>query len=499
MGNSLVQMKNIAKSFSGTKVLKGVNLELGHGEILALLGENGAGKSTLMKILSGIYSKDSGEIYLDGELCHFQNPKEAQNQGVAIIHQEMNLCNDLSVSENIFLGREVMDGLRLNHKKMDEEAQKILDDLGISMKSTELAGDLKVSEQQMVEIAKALSQNAKVLIMDEPTSALSRKEIEDLFRVIRKLRDEGRGIIYISHRLDELRAIADKVSILRDGENVISGDLKDFSIDDIIRHMVGREIQDKFPRIHSEKGKEILRVESLNAGPKVRDISFSLYEGEILGIAGLMGAGRTEMTRALFGVDEKTSGKIYLFGEEVKANSPKESIELGMALIPEDRRKDGLCTDLSIRENISLPNLDSLKNSLGVLSKDLELKISEDTIKSLNVKAKDREMISKNLSGGNQQKVVLGKWLVRNPKVILFDEPTRGIDIGAKVEIYQIMNELKKKGVGVLFISSEMEEVLGMSDRILIFCDGRITGELSREEANQENILKFATRYEEKV
>ena len=499
MGNSLVQMKNIAKSFSGTKVLKGVNLELGHGEILALLGENGAGKSTLMKILSGIYSKDSGEIYLDGELCHFQNPKEAQNKGVAIIHQEMNLCNDLSVSENIFLGREVMEGLSLNHKKMDEEAQKILDDLGISMKSTELAGDLKVSEQQMVEIAKALSQDAKVLIMDEPTSALSRKEIEDLFRVIRKLRDEGRGIIYISHRLDELRAIVDKVSILRDGENVISGDLKDFSIDDIIRHMVGREIQDKFPRILCEKGKEILRVESLNAGPKVRDISFSLYEGEILGIAGLMGAGRTEMTRALFGVDEKTSGKIYLFGEEVKANSPKESIELGMALIPEDRRKDGLCTDLSIRENISLPNLDSMKNSLGVLSKDLELKISEDTIKSLNVKAKDREMISKNLSGGNQQKVVLGKWLVRNPKVILFDEPTRGIDIGAKVEIYQIMNELKKKGVGVLFISSEMEEVLGMSDRILIFCDGRITGELSREEANQENILKFATKYEEKV
>ena len=499
MGNVLVQMKNISKSFSGTKVLKGVNLELGHGEILALLGENGAGKSTLMKILSGIYSKDSGEIYLDGELCHFQNPKEAQNKGVAIIHQEMNLCNDLSVSENIFLGREVMEGLSLNHKKMDEEAQKILDDLGISMKSTELAGDLKVSEQQMVEIAKALSQDAKILIMDEPTSALSRKEIEDLFRVIRKLRDEGRGIIYISHRLDELRAIADKVSILRDGENVISGDLKDFSIDDIIRHMVGREIQDKFPRILCEKGKEILRVESLNAGPKVRDISFSLYEGEILGIAGLMGAGRTEMTRALFGVDEKTSGKIYLFGEEVKANSPKESIELGMALIPEDRRKDGLCTDLSIRENISLPNLDSIKNSLGVLSKDLELKISEDTIKSLNVKAKDREMISKNLSGGNQQKVVLGKWLVRNPKVILFDEPTRGIDIGAKVEIYQIMNELKKKGVGVLFISSEMEEVLGMSDRILIFCDGRITGELSREEANQENILKLATRYEEKV
>ena len=499
MGNSLVQMKNIAKSFSGTKVLKGVNLELGHGEILALLGENGAGKSTLMKILSGIYSKDSGEIYLDGELCHFQNPKEAQNKGVAIIHQEMNLCNDLSVSENIFLGREVMDGLRLNHKKMDEEAQKILDDLGISMKSTELAGDLKVSEQQMVEIAKALSQDAKVLIMDEPTSALSRKEIEDLFRVIRKLRDEGRGIIYISHRLDELRAIADKVSILRDGENVISGDLKDFSINDIIRHMVGREIQDKFPRILCEKGKEILRVENLNAGPKVRDISFSLYEGEILGIAGLMGAGRTEMTRALFGVDEKTSGKIYLFGEEVKTNTPKDSIELGMALIPEDRRKDGLCTDLSIRENISLPNLDSMKNSLGVLSKDLELKISEDTIKSLNVKAKDREMISKNLSGGNQQKVVLGKWLVRNPKVILFDEPTRGIDIGAKVEIYQIMNDLKKKGVGVLFISSEMEEVLGMSDRILIFCDGRITGELSREEANQENILKLATRYEEKV
>ena len=496
MGNSLVQMKNIAKSFSGTKVLKGVNLELGHGEILALLGENGAGKSTLMKILSGIYSKDSGEIYLDGELCHFQNPKEAQNKGVAIIHQEMNLCNDLSVSENIFLGREVMDGLRLNHKKMDEEAQKILDDLGISMKSTELAGDLKVSEQQMVEIAKALSQDAKVLIMDEPTSALSRKEIEDLFRVIRKLRDEGRGIIYISHRLDELRAIADKVSILRDGENVISGDLKDFSIDDIIRHMVGREIQDKFPRIHCEKGKEILRVESLNAGPKVRDISFSLYEGEILGIAGLMGAGRTEMTRALFGVDEKTSGKIYLFGEEVKTNTPKDSIELGMALIPEDRRKDGLCTDLSIRENISLPNLDSMKNSFGVLSKDLELKISEDTIKSLNVKAQDREMISKNLSGGNQQKVVLGKWLVRNPKVILFDEPTRGIDIGAKHEIYEIMEELAKQGKAIIMISSEMPELLGMADRICVMCNGKLTGELNQQdEMTQENVMGFATMF----
>ena len=263
--------------------------------------------------------------------------------------------------------------------------------------------------------------------------------------------------------------------------------------------MVGREIQDKFPRVSCEKGNEILRVEELNAGPKVRNISFSLYEGEILGIAGLMGAGRTEMTRALFGVDGKNSGKVFLFGKEVKINSPKESIKLGMALIPEDRRKDGLCTGMSIRENIALPNLDSLKSSLGILSKEIERKISRESMESLNVKAQDEEMISKNLSGGNQQKVVLGKWLVRNPKVILFDEPTRGIDIGAKVEIYQIMNDLKKRGVGVLFISSEMEEVLGMSDRILVFCDGRITGELSKEEANQENILKFATQYEAKI
>ena len=499
MEQVLTYLKGISKSFSGTKVLSCVDLELRKGEVLALLGENGAGKSTLMKILSGIYSKDAGEIYIEGELCDFQNPKEAQNKGVAIIHQEMNLCNDLTVSENIFLGREMAGTLRLEDRRMDEEAQKILDDLGINMKSTDLAGDLKVSEQQMVEIAKALSQNAKILIMDEPTSALSRKEIEDLFRVIRKLRDEGRGIIYISHRLDELRAIVDRVSILRDGENVISGDLKDFSIDDIIRHMVGREIQDKFPRVSCEKGTEILRVEELNAGPKVRNISFSLYEGEILGIAGLMGAGRTEMTRALFGVDGKNSGKVFLFGKEVQIKSPKESIKLGMALIPEDRRKDGLCTDMSIRENIALPNLDSLKSSLGILSKEIERKISRESMESLNVKAQDEEMISKNLSGGNQQKVVLGKWLVRNPKVILFDEPTRGIDIGAKVEIYQIMNDLKKRGVGVLFISSEMEEVLGMSDRILVFCDGRITGELSKEEANQENILKFATQYEAKI
>ena len=499
MGNSLVQMKNIAKSFSDTKVLKGVHLELDHGEILALLGENGAGKSTLMKILSGIYSKEEGEIYLDGELCHFQNPKEAQNKGIAIIHQEMNLCNDLTVSENIFLGREISGTLQLSRKKMDEEAQRILDSLGVSLKATDLAGDLKVSEQQMVEIAKALSEEAKVLIMDEPTSALSRKEIEDLFRVIRRLRDEGRGIIYISHRLDELRAIVDRVTILRDGENVISAKLSDLSIDDIIRHMVGREIQDKFPHLSCEKGAEILRVEKLEAGPKVRNISFSLYEGEILGIAGLMGAGRTEMTRALFGVDEKSAGKVYLYGKEISIRSPKDSIEHGMALIPEDRRKDGLCTELSIRENIALPNLDSLIGPFSALSKEKEKQLSGQAMQSLNVKAESEEMIAKNLSGGNQQKVVLGKWLVRNPKVILFDEPTRGIDIGAKVEIYQIMNALKKKGVGVLFISSEMEEVLGMSDRILVFCDGRITGELSREEANQENILKFATRYEEKV
>lgn len=499
MGNSLVQMKNIAKSFSDTKVLKGVHLELGHGEILALLGENGAGKSTLMKILSGIYSKEEGEIYLDGELCHFQNPKEAQNKGIAIIHQEMNLCNDLTVSENIFLGREIRGTLQLSRKKMDEEAQRILDSLGVSMKATDLAGDLKVSEQQMVEIAKALSEEAKVLIMDEPTSALSRKEIEDLFRVIRRLRDEGRGIIYISHRLDELRAIVDRVTILRDGENVISAKLSDLSIDDIIRHMVGREIQDKFPHLSCEKGVEILRVENLEAGPKVRNISFSLYEGEILGIAGLMGAGRTEMTRALFGVDEKSAGKVYLYGKEISIRSPKDSIEHGMALIPEDRRKDGLCTELSIRENIALPNLDSLSGPFSALSKEKEKQLSGQAMQSLNVKAESEEMIAKNLSGGNQQKVVLGKWLVRNPKVILFDEPTRGIDIGAKVEIYQIMNELKKKGVGVLFISSEMEEVLGMSDRILVFCDGRITGELSKEESSQENILKFATQYEVKV
>jgi len=499
MGNSLVQMKNIAKSFSDTKVLKGVHLELGHGEILALLGENGAGKSTLMKILSGIYIKEEGEIYLDGELCHFQNPKEAQNKGIAIIHQEMNLCNDLTVSENIFLGREISGTLQLSRKKMDEEAQRILDSLGVPMKATDLAGDLKVSEQQMVEIAKALSEEAKVLIMDEPTSALSRKEIEDLFRVIRRLRDEGRGIIYISHRLDELRAIVDRVTILRDGENVISAKLSDLSIDDIIRHMVGREIQDKFPHLSCEKGVEILRVENLEAGPKVRNISFSLYEGEILGIAGLMGAGRTEMTRALFGVDEKSAGKVYLYGKEISIRSPKDSIEHGMALIPEDRRKDGLCTELSIRENIALPNLDSLSGPFSALSKEKENQLSGQAMQSLNVKSESEEMIAKNLSGGNQQKVVLGKWLVRNPKVILFDEPTRGIDIGAKVEIYQIMNELKKKGVGVLFISSEMEEVLGMSDRILVFCDGRITGELSKEESSQENILKFATQYEVKV
>ncbi len=499
MNDVIVSMKEICKAFPGVKALDHVSFELRSGEVMALLGENGAGKSTLMKVLSGVYQRDEGELEIFGKQYGDLTPKLAQEVGVAIIHQELNMCRHLSVAENIFLGREKRHGIALANSEMEAEARRILDELKIDLDPRQVVGELPVSKQQMVEIAKALSTNARVLIMDEPTSALTAREIDDLFRIIRELKEKGCGIVYISHRLEELQHIVDRVTIMRDGQYITRMDFQDTSLDEIIAYMVGREIKEKFPRVSCEKGKKIFEVKDLNAGRMVRDVSFSLYEGEIVGFAGLMGAGRTETTRAIFGVDAKDSGQIFLDGAEVAIRRPLDAIQAGIVLAPEDRKKDGLCTKLSIRQNIALPNLDFLCNRFGVVRRDKEDEVCARAVEDLKIKTPNVETDAANLSGGNQQKVVVGKWLARNSRVVIFDEPTRGIDVAAKVEIYHLMNRLKQQGIAVMFVSSEMPEVMGIADRIVVMCDGRVTGELSAQEATQEKILSLATQFEKKI
>ena len=451
-----------------------------------------------VKILSGVYTKDSGTMTIFGTEYDNLAPKQAQDVGVAIIHQELNMCRHLSVAENMFLGREKVNGIVLNDREMEAEAAKILGDLKIDIDPRQTVGDLPVSKQQMVEIAKALSIHAKILIMDEPTSSLTAKEIEELFRIIRQLKADGCGIVYISHRLEELKAIVDRVTIMRDGQYITDGNFADMTMEQIIANMVGREIKEQFPRVSCPKGKKIFEVKNLNAGHLVRDINFSLYEGEIVGFAGLMGAGRTETTRAIFGVDPKTSGEIWLDGKEVKITCPMDAIKAGIVLAPEHRKKDGLCTNLSIRHNRALPTLDLICSKLGVISSKKEDDLCEKAVKDLLIKTPTVEVNAGNLSGGNQQKVVVGKWLARNSRVVIFDEPTRGIDVGAKVEIYNLMNQLKKQGIAVMFVSSEMPEVLGIADRVIVMCDGKITGEVMAKETSQNEVLKFATEFEKK-
>lgn len=499
MGETIVSMKNISKNFPGVKALDHVQFELRSGEVMALLGENGAGKSTLMKILSGVYTRDEGSLEIFGKEYGDLTPRQAQETGVAIIHQELNMCRHLSVAENMFLGREKVKAGVLSNAQMEEEAAKILEELKIDMDPGQVVGELPVSKQQMVEIAKALSTHARILIMDEPTSALTAREIEDLFRIIRDLKAKGCGIVYISHRLEELSHIVDRVTIMRDGQFITSMNFKDTTLDEIIANMVGREIKEKFPRVSCEKGKKVLEVRNLNAGHMVRNVNFSLYEGEIVGFAGLMGAGRTETTRAIFGVDPKEGGEIILDGKPVTIRKPEDAIRAGIVLAPEDRKKDGLCTKLSIRHNIALPNLDLICNKFGVINSQKELEMCDRVVENLKVKTPSVEVNTGNLSGGNQQKVVVGKWLARNSRVVIFDEPTRGIDVAAKVEIYNLMNDLKKQGIAVMFVSSEMPEVMGIADRIIVMCDGRITGEMSAEEATQSGILTLATQFENKL
>lgn len=498
MEDYIVEAKHVTKSFSGVKALDDVSFNLKAGEVMALLGENGAGKSTLMKILSGVYTRDYGEIKILGENVGNLTPKKAQELGVAIIHQEISMCPHLSVTENIFLGREKSHLDILSNKEMNKEAKKILDRMNIDIPPDTIVGELSVSKQQMIEIAKAVSTNAKILIMDEPTSALTSREIDELFEIIEKLKKDGCGIVYISHRLEELQHIVDRVTIMRDGKYITSMNFEETTMSEIISNMVGREIKEKFPRVTCKRGKKILEIKNLKSGKSVKNVNFNLYEGEIVGIAGLVGAGRTETTRAIFGMDPKESGEIILDGKNIKINKPLDAIKAGIVLAPEDRKRDGLCTKLSIRENVSLPNLDLLCSKFGVVNKRKEKEMTSKAVNDFKVKLASIELNAGSLSGGNQQKIVVGKWLARNSRVVIFDEPTRGIDVAVKVEIYNLMNKLKQEGIGVLFISSELPEIMGISDRILVMCDGRITGELDIKDATQDLILEYATKFESK-
>ncbi|MCC8136671.1 MAG: sugar ABC transporter ATP-binding protein [Clostridiales bacterium] len=497
MSEYAVSMEHITKTFPGVKALDDVQLHVKSGEVMALLGENGAGKSTLMKILSGVYTRDSGDIEVFGKkITGDLNTKQAQDLGIAIIHQELNMCQHLTVANNMFLGRELVKNGRLDTKEMNRQAKEQLAKLGITDLDPEATvGDLTVGRQQMVEIGKALLINAKILVMDEPSSSLSNAEITEMFRIVHELKAMGTAIVYISHRLQELHHIVDSVTIMRDGKYITEGKFTDFTMDQIIANMVGREITNQFPRDQVPKGKKILEVKNLNAGRMVRDVSFDVYEGEVLGFSGLVGAGRTETMRAIFGADPKESGEIILDGKTLKISSPEEAIRQGIVLAPEDRKKEGLCTKLSIRDNIALPNLDIICGAGGKINKKVENEMIEKGKNSLTIKMAGPEIEAGSLSGGNQQKVVVAKWLARESRVVIFDEPTRGIDVAAKVEIYQIINDLKKQGVGVIIVSSEMPEVMGIADRIIVMCNGKITGEVDPRATTEEEIMTYATQF----
>ncbi|WP_010493941.1 sugar ABC transporter ATP-binding protein [Paenibacillus elgii] len=494
MTTYLLEMNDISKSFPGVRVLDKVTFNLTGGEVHALMGENGAGKSTLMKILGGIHRRDGGTVILKGTPCEIASPSMAQSLGIAMIHQELNLIPHLTVMENIFLGREFTYGRSgmINWGKMRQESVRFLSQLCLSIDPGIIAGELSVGQQQMIEIAKALSMNAEILVLDEPTAALTDREIEALFTVIESLKAKGVGMIYISHRMEEIFRICDRVTVMRDGHTVGTDRVADTNIDKLVKMMVGREIKDRFPKIDVSVGEPKLEVKGLSLPGKLQDISFAVRSGEIVGIAGLMGAGRTELAKALFGVTPARHGEIRVDGRPVAIRKPVDAIRAGIALVTEDRKDEGLLLNLSVKDNISLPNLKDV-SSFGFVSRSKETGISERLISQLLIKTPNSEQKVGSLSGGNQQKVVIGKWLETNPQVFILDEPTRGVDIGAKKEIYDLMNQLISRGVAILMISSELPEVLGMSDRILVMHEGRIAGEFARGEATQEKIMHCAT------
>lgn len=497
MEEIVLQMKNITKTFPGVVALAKVNFELRRGEVHVLVGENGAGKSTLLKILSGAHQIEKGQILIDGREVHISNPKEAQSLGIGIIYQELSLLPLLGVAENMFLGRlphKSQMGLMIDRSKLYKDSQALIDDLRINVNARRQVRGLGVAKQQMIEIAKALTLNANIIAMDEPTSALSEPEIEELFQIINTLKKQGVGIIYVSHRLKEVWKIGDRVTVLKDGTNVgAAKNIEEVNTNSLINMMVGRDLNDMFPKAEVPIGKETLRVESLTRKGVFENVSFNAHRGEIVGIAGLVGAGRTEVAHAIFGADPIDSGKIYIEGREVSIRSPQDAIRHGVGLVPEDRKGKGLVLLMTVKDNITLANIISFSAFRLAIKSKKERKSVSTFIRDLNIRTPNVYQAVLNLSGGNQQKVVLAKWLCSKSRILIMDEPTRGIDVGAKVEVYQLMDELLKEGTTIIMISSELPEILAMSDRIYVMHEGRIAGQLSRKDATEEKIMQFAT------
>jgi len=494
LNKPLVSMENISKRYPGVLALDNARFELKSGEVHALVGENGAGKSTLVKILSGIATADSGKIFLDGQEIKLDGPRSAQDKGISIIHQELNLMPDLTIAQNIFIGREPRKlKFILNDGGLVKEAEKLFNQLNLKIDPNRKVQGLSIANQQMVEIVKALSFNSKVLIMDEPTAALTTNEIDELFRIIRGLRDKGVGIVHISHRLEELKQISDRITVMRDGKYIETLATKDATVDKIISLMVGRTIFQEAPHIpNSEKQPVVLEVKNLNNGRFVRDVSFKLRKGEILGFAGLVGAGRTEVLRTIFGADRLISGEVFINGKLVKITKPQDAVKHGLGYLSEDRKQLALALGLDIESNTVMGVFRKFARFGFTREKKIEV-AAQKQVKNLSIRTPSTKQLVGNLSGGNQQKVAIGKWLTADSEIIIFDEPTRGIDVGAKSEIYKLMNDLIDQGKSIIMISSELPEILRMSHRIIVMCEGRVTGELSNKDANQESIMAYAT------
>lgn len=488
-----IEMKGINKAFGSNQVLKDAGFVLEDGEVHALMGENGAGKSTLMKILTGVYTRDAGTVIVDGKEVVYKSPQEAEKAGIVFIYQELNVLFDLTVEENLFMGKEITKGFGICDKKaMRKKAQEAMDKMGVKIPINAVMSDLSVGQQQMVEICKALMVDAKVLIMDEPTAALTQSETEGLFKLIKSLRKKGVSIVYISHRMEEIFELCDRITILRDGTYVGTEKIKDINMDDIVRMMIGREIGERFPARDAKIGKEMLRVEGLTKGKTFKDVNFSVKAGEVLGVSGLMGAGRTEIMHAIFGNLPFESGKIFIEGKEVTIKNAREAINAGIGFITEDRKTEGLLLEKSISENIALANLEKISDK-SVVKKSKVEELVKKGIEEFHIKCFGPDHECNNLSGGNQQKVVFAKWVYTDPKILILDEPTRGVDIGAKKEIYSVINNLAAKGVAIILVSSELPEVLGMSDRIMVVHEGKITGIIDAKEADQEKVMTLAT------
>jgi len=494
MAEELFRMEGISKSFPGVKALDNVSMDVHKGEVLGLVGENGAGKSTLMKILSGVYKADEGAIFIEGQKVIIDSVSKAQALGVGIIMQELNMCGHLSVADNIFIGRAHKKGLFIDDKRMHAEAKKILDDLGIELSTYSQVSKLSVAQQQMVEIAKAISINSRILVLDEPTATLTEREIEQLFDIIRRLQEKGVGMVYISHRMAELNQICKRVTIIRDGQYIGTKLLNDVTMDELVNMIVGRSLEDKYPKYKREIGEVVLEAKNVRHGKRVNVEHFYVRKGEILGIAGLVGAGRTELMRCVFGADRADSMELVMNGKPIKVNSVIQAIKHGIGYATEDRKRDGLALGLDVKYNTNMAHLMQLSR-FGFINDRAGDENAEKYVKLLRTKTPSIHQLCRNLSGGNQQKVVLAKWLCNDVKVLIVDEPTRGIDVGAKYEVYELFNQLSKQGVAIIMISSELPEILGMSDRVLVVHQGEINGELDAKKTTQEEILYLAAGY----